>query len=169
MQSRRCSPFDQSTGHYPFVRIVEDGGRSYQHADYFVDQTANEMAFRRDICIECEQEFIEYGLSITQSKSIEKLLEHLKSVNQSHGRGLRPDVFISYSALDEEFARKIATDIHQRGHKVWFAKFEMGPGDSLFDKIDKAILESQLMIVVLSPPLHKFNVVSERVASRVQP
>ena len=46
--NRKLKYFDQSTGHYPFVRIVEDGGRSYQRAAHFINHVETEMALNRE-------------------------------------------------------------------------------------------------------------------------
>lgn len=46
--NRKIKYFDKSTGHYPFVQIVEDCGCSYQRAAHFVNHVETEMALHRE-------------------------------------------------------------------------------------------------------------------------
>lgn len=61
------------------------------------------------------------------------------------------DVFISYTSRDKEFVNGLATDLMESGVKVWFAEWEMKPGDSLLKKISDGIKDSSFLFVVLSP------------------
>ena len=61
------------------------------------------------------------------------------------------DVFVSYSSLDQQFVKRLATDLMERGLNVWFADWEMRPGESLLDRISSAIRDSSYLFVVISP------------------
>jgi hypothetical protein len=59
-------------------------------------------------------------------------------------------IFLSHSSKDNEFVRRLATDLQSRGVPVWFDKWELKVGDSLTDRISSGINESAWLAVVLS-------------------
>lgn len=103
------------------------------------------------ICFDCEQELVQSGLAPEAASAIRKLLRNLSEVNASYNKTLKPDAFISYSTVDEQFATNLSSDLQKRGVKVWIGRFELLPGDSLFFKIGEGIAQSQVFIIVLSP------------------
>jgi hypothetical protein len=58
--------------------------------------------------------------------------------------------FLSHSNVDSEFALRLGTDLEKRGIRVWIYEAEMMIGDSLIEKISKAIEETEYLGVVLS-------------------
>lgn len=62
-----------------------------------------------------------------------------------------PSIFISHNHSDKPFARRLTVDLAALGAKVWLDEAEMNIGDSLIDKIEKAIDEVEFLAVVLSP------------------
>ena len=64
-----------------------------------------------------------------------------------------PKVFVSHASEDKErFVLRFAQRLRERGVDAWLDKWEMGPGDSLVDKIfEEGLKEAQAVIVVLSP------------------
>jgi hypothetical protein len=60
-------------------------------------------------------------------------------------------VFVSHNHTDREFARRLAADLKLAGVGVWIDEAEMGPGDSLFDKLESGIREMEYLGVILSP------------------
>jgi len=63
-----------------------------------------------------------------------------------------PKVFVSHASEDKErFVLGFAERLRQGGVDAWLDLWEMGPGDSLIDKIfDEGIKESDAFIIVLS-------------------
>jgi hypothetical protein len=60
-------------------------------------------------------------------------------------------LFISYSNSDREFAARFATALQEMGQEVWFAEWEIGPGDSLVEKIfEQGLREADAFAVILS-------------------
>src|SRR5690349_17644571 len=60
-------------------------------------------------------------------------------------------LFISYSHADHEFAARFAAALLNSGQDVWFAPWELGPGDSLVNKIfEEGLGEAGAFAVVLS-------------------
>ena len=59
-------------------------------------------------------------------------------------------VFISYSHKDKIFARKLASDLCDAGHIVWFDDYEIHVGDSLIDKICDGINRVDFVTVIIS-------------------
>lgn len=72
------------------------------------------------------------------------------------------DVFISYSKADLEFARKLARKIerqHIKGEfiKVFFAEWDIQPGENILLKIEDAETSSRFIALVMSPEWLKSN------------
>src|SRR2546423_973360 len=66
------------------------------------------------------------------------------------------DLFISYNRADEAWARTLATRVEQeewRGKKlrVFFAPWDIRPGESVEERLDRALSESRFVGLVLSP------------------
>ena len=62
----------------------------------------------------------------------------------------RPSIFLSHSAKDKFFVRKLAERLHRHGVRVWLDEAELKIGDSLTEKIGQAIDETDFVGVVLS-------------------
>ncbi len=105
--NRKLKHFDEGTGHYPFVRIVEDGRRSYQRADYFVNQVENEIALRR------EQEALRANrcsTSSAQQPTRLKGIEDFRSDARYGGDGTRIDLAFGIYALAHGLSVEEAAD-----------------------------------------------------------
>lgn len=85
-------------------------------------------------------------LDITKSSSILKSSERLKSVKA----GRMPSIFLSHNSKDKFFVRELAERLSKMGVKVWIDEAEIKVGDSLTEKIGKAIEEMDFVGVVLS-------------------
>ena len=48
-------------------------------------------------------------------------------------------MFISYSTVDDEFAKRIHPDLQSNGVRCWFAPHDMRTGEKMLDSIDAAI------------------------------
>lgn len=59
-------------------------------------------------------------------------------------------VFISYSHEDEDFVNKLAAHLVKAKANVWVDQWELHVGDSLIAKIEAAIQQASVLIVVLS-------------------
>lgn len=59
-------------------------------------------------------------------------------------------IFISHSARDKEQAKKIASKLKNANLDVWYDEWSLQPGDSLVDKIEKGIADSNTLLVLLS-------------------
>jgi DNA-binding PadR family transcriptional regulator len=68
------------------------------------------------------------------------------------GTALKTDgsLFLSHSHADNEFVKRLAGDLSRHGIRVWLDEAEMLVGDSLIQKISKAIAETDFVGVVLS-------------------
>jgi hypothetical protein len=63
-----------------------------------------------------------------------------------------PRAFISYNHNDKETALKIADGLASKGVDPWADFSEIGPGDSIFDKIfEEGLKTSQVFVILLSP------------------
>jgi tetratricopeptide (TPR) repeat protein len=71
-------------------------------------------------------------------------------------RDFKYDLFISYNHNDEEWAKKLATRVEQekwrdRNLRVFFAPWDIRPGESVDERLDRALTESRYLGLVLSP------------------
>jgi hypothetical protein len=62
-----------------------------------------------------------------------------------------PSVFMSHSHADKPFVRRLSVDLGALGAHVWLDEAEIKVGDSLFDKIERAIDEVNYLAVMMSP------------------
>lgn len=60
-------------------------------------------------------------------------------------------IFISYSRKDLIFIEQLAADLHGHGFTTWYDLSNLGAGDRWNKIIEKAIVDSQYVIIVLSP------------------
>jgi hypothetical protein len=58
--------------------------------------------------------------------------------------------FISYSSKDEEFARRLYTDLDIRGVSCWFAPEDIHGGRKIEEQIDQAIRLYERLLLILS-------------------
>lgn len=59
-------------------------------------------------------------------------------------------IFISYSSKDKEFARWLAVDLANSGHKPWLDEWDIRVGESIPKKINEGIRESDFVIVIFT-------------------
>ena len=60
-------------------------------------------------------------------------------------------IFLAHSSKDKMFARKLASRLTQAGVKVWIDEAQIRVGDSLLDKLEHGIKNSDYLGVILSP------------------
>jgi hypothetical protein len=60
-------------------------------------------------------------------------------------------IFLSHNHTDRNFARRLAADLRYAGIHVWVDEAEIKPGDSLFDRLESGLRDSEYVGVVLSP------------------
>lgn len=78
----------------------------------------------------------------------------------------KADLFISYNHTDEEWAKRLATRVEKekwrdRDLRVFFAPWDIRPGDSVDERLDRALAESRYVGLVLSPESVSSGWVSE--------
>ncbi|MGO9481519.1 MAG: toll/interleukin-1 receptor domain-containing protein [Candidatus Kryptoniota bacterium] len=61
-----------------------------------------------------------------------------------------PSIFLSHSSKDKFFVRKLAEQLKNHGVTVWLDEAEINVGDSLTERVGKAIQETDFVGVVLS-------------------
>lgn len=76
----------------------------------------------------------------------------------------QPSVFLSHCSSDKIFAREIALRLQKYNIKVWIDEAEIKIGDSLIEKIQEGIYESEYLAVILT----KKSVESEWVKREVE-
>jgi uncharacterized protein YjbI with pentapeptide repeats len=58
--------------------------------------------------------------------------------------------FISYSSMDDDFARRIHADLQGKGVRCWFAPHDLSIGAKIMDGIDEAVRSRDKLLLVLS-------------------
>lgn len=61
-----------------------------------------------------------------------------------------PRAFISHSSEDKISVRKLAEKLRSSHVDAWYAEWEIGPGDSIVEKIGKGLSECDVFIIVVS-------------------
>jgi hypothetical protein len=102
--------------------------------------------------IKIGQEEIELSGSVTETT--QRILEKVQELQAA------PQVFLSYTNQDREFAYRLADDLRKRGVKVWLADEQIKVGDKWVDAIRDGILSSQWIIILISKNLPKSDYVS---------
>jgi hypothetical protein len=73
--------------------------------------------------------------------------------------------FISYSAKDDEFAKRIYADLQNSGVRCWFAPHDLRIGDKILDEIDAAIRLRDKVVLILSEHSIKSDWVEDEVTA----
>jgi hypothetical protein len=60
-------------------------------------------------------------------------------------------VFISYTAVDSELAKKIAGVLQDAGLQVWLDLWSVYPGDNWYAQMARAIQECDAMVALITP------------------
>ncbi len=61
-----------------------------------------------------------------------------------------PRAFISHSSEDKSSVRRLAEKLRSSQVAAWYAEWEIGPGDSIVEKIGKGLSECDVFIIVVS-------------------
>jgi hypothetical protein len=59
-------------------------------------------------------------------------------------------IFISYSRGDSDFVDRLAQNLVMRRHHIWIDRWELNIGDSLISKIQRALTDSDAILIILS-------------------
>ncbi len=62
-----------------------------------------------------------------------------------------PQIFISYSKGDADWARSFADALKQRGVRVWLDQFQIAAGESVRDAIEEGLRESDVFVALIDP------------------
>lgn len=74
-----------------------------------------------------------------------------ESMGDTESTITRPVVFISYGSEDNELVDRLANDLLQARIEVFYAAWDIGPGDSIRQKIDEGLERCTHFIAVLTP------------------
>lgn len=59
-------------------------------------------------------------------------------------------VFVSYAQADKKVAREVVASIRDAGLRMWIDTWELAPGDSIVEPLQKAIATSDIILILLS-------------------
>jgi len=62
-----------------------------------------------------------------------------------------PQVFISYTKADADWARSFAEALKQRGVRVWLDQFQISAGESLREALETGLRESDVFVALFDP------------------
>lgn len=100
----------------------------------------------------------EIQLSESADESTRKILEKVQELQDS------PQVFMSYSFQDKDFAKHLAMDLRKQGIKVWLADEQVKVGDKIVDTIRDGISSSQWVVIILSENSLQSDFISKELA-----
>lgn len=60
------------------------------------------------------------------------------------------DIFLSYSNKDKSWVSEFVSSLKEAGVKTWFDVHELAPGERWDDKLQQALRESSIIVVILS-------------------
>jgi hypothetical protein len=72
-------------------------------------------------------------------------------VSAFQSRQPAPVVFLCHASEDKALGRRLATDLLAQGVKVFFDEWEIGPGDSIRQKIDQGLCQCTHFVALLTP------------------
>jgi hypothetical protein len=78
------------------------------------------------------------------------LIESLCMIVRSIGPIQFYSCFVSYSSRNHLFAKRLHSDLQEKGIRCWFDKKDLKPGDKIRDRITDAILGYDKFILILS-------------------
>jgi len=83
----------------------------------------------------------------------EQQLENVRagSLKRTKDKPTIVNAFLSYASEDKSTAKRIADDLNRLGIEVWLDEWNILPGDSIVEKINKALEIHRYFIPVLSP------------------
>ncbi len=59
--------------------------------------------------------------------------------------------FISYSRADKDFALELAGELRSSGFRIWLDQLDIPTGSRWDDEVEKALLECDIFMVILTP------------------
>jgi hypothetical protein len=74
---------------------------------------------------------------------------------------MKPKIFISYNHSDSAFVDSLAEDLKATGMDIWIDKLKVQVGDSIIQRVNEGLHESDFLIVVLSKSSIKSRWVQE--------
>ena len=60
------------------------------------------------------------------------------------------NIFLSYSRKDKDFAKKVAEDLEEAGHDVWWDITDIDGGDRWAKEIQEGLNQSQILVLIVS-------------------
>jgi uncharacterized protein YjbI with pentapeptide repeats len=76
--------------------------------------------------------------------------------------------FISYSAKDDDFAKRIHADLQNNGVRCWFAPHDLPIGEKILDAVDQAIRSRDKVLLILSKNAIKSDWVEDEVKKALE-
>jgi TIR domain/Protein of unknown function (DUF1566) len=77
---------------------------------------------------------------------------------------LQNNVFLSYTRTDDQFVLKLANDLRQAGADIWIDQLDIPAGSRWEKEVEKALINAECLLVVLSPVSASSDNVSDEIA-----
>lgn len=149
-------------GNYHFVDLLQPGDCFGELALIFnVPRTADIIVAHDATVLEIDRHAFDEHLKwnaaalhtlmqLIVTRLLKQLDRRLYEVSRKLNDG-KPDVFISYSHADDEFARKLVQTLKKYDLNVWIDIFDIESGESWARQIGKALDDCKVMVLILSP------------------
>tara|TARA_R110002072_G_scaffold13481_2_gene56876 strand:- start:76678 stop:81408 length:4731 start_codon:yes stop_codon:yes gene_type:complete len=135
------------------ARLIEQTGVALEGHDFFkrpeserADWIAEQFADRRLLLVwdNFESVLPAFQTGDTPPANHQGESEQIDPVDDA------PQVFLSHSSADKMLARRLAADLRDAGVKVWFDEWEIETGDSITQRIQAGLRESDFVAVLLT-------------------
>ncbi len=74
-------------------------------------------------------------------------------------------IFVSHTHTDKDFVEKLVNDLNRWHFDLWFSTWEIAPGESIVEKVQNGVTDSDSLIVILSKKACEANWVKKEVNS----
>ena len=108
-------------------------------------------------CILLQGYGLQYALAwrdiaqVKDSHSLTSIQDQFIETSKNQTSAILPDVFISYSAADADFARRLNNALQQQRRRTWFDQENIASGADFQQEIRQGIEKSNYFLFILSP------------------
>ncbi|MGH6899396.1 MAG: toll/interleukin-1 receptor domain-containing protein [Geminicoccaceae bacterium] len=139
VRSKLAGVRDPETGEFPVVTVR---GRSLDNLSFEISGSPQLVALARE----------RLGLGESDTNDEDSAVSMQTDAPASPAaEPLAPCAFLCHASEDKPLARRIAGDFQTQGIDTFFADWEIGPGDSLRQKIDAGLGRCTHFVVLLTP------------------
>ncbi len=144
---------DPDTGEFPVVSVI---GSTLENLSFEVEGSPKLVSL------------VQEALDHRDEEGTNEMIANAPTTDKNTENST-PCVFLSHASEDKELARRIAGDFQRQGINTFLDEWEIGPGDSLREKIDASLEQcTHFVVLITSCSIQKRWVTAEINAGFVQ-